>query len=48
MGVYGVPETFVIDRTGRITYKLVGPLTPQNLQSVIRPEVEKALKATGS
>ena len=44
-GVYGVPESFVIDRTGKITYKLVGPLTPENLQSVIRPEVEKALKA---
>ena len=47
-GVYGVPESFVIDRTGTIIYKLVGPLTPENLQSVIRPELEKALKAAGS
>jgi len=32
-GVYGVPETFVIDRDGRITYKLIGPLTPDNLET---------------
>jgi cytochrome c biogenesis protein CcmG/thiol:disulfide interchange protein DsbE len=44
-GVYGVPETFVIDSTGRISYKLVGPLTPTNLETVLRPEIEKALKA---
>jgi cytochrome c biogenesis protein CcmG, thiol:disulfide interchange protein DsbE len=44
-GVYGVPESFVIDKTGTITYKLVGPLTPDNLETVVRPELEKALKA---
>ena len=27
-GVYGVPETFVVDRDGRIAFKLVGPITP--------------------
>jgi cytochrome c biogenesis protein CcmG, thiol:disulfide interchange protein DsbE len=42
-GVYGVPETFVIDRDGRITYKLIGPLTPDNLEAAVRPAVEKAL-----
>jgi len=42
-GVYGVPESFVIDRTGKITYKLVGPLTPENLETVVKPELEKAL-----
>lgn len=47
-GVYGVPESFVIDRTGKITYKLVGPLTPENLQSVVKPELEKALNGAGS
>jgi cytochrome c biogenesis protein CcmG/thiol:disulfide interchange protein DsbE len=46
-GVYGVPESFVVDATGKITYKLVGPLTWQNLDTVVRPELEKALK-TGS
>ena len=44
-GVYGVPESFVIDRTGTIVYKLVGPLTPENLETVVKPELEKALKA---
>jgi cytochrome c biogenesis protein CcmG/thiol:disulfide interchange protein DsbE len=42
-GVYGVPETFIVGRDGRIAYKLVGPLTPENLEQVVRPEIEKAL-----
>ena len=42
-GVYGVPETFIVGRDGRIAYKLVGPITEQNLERVIRPEIEKAL-----
>ncbi len=32
-GVGGVPESFFIDRTGRITHKEVGPLTPQKLRA---------------
>ena len=44
-GVYGVPETFVIGRDGRIAYKLIGPITPDNLDSVLRPQIEKALAA---
>jgi cytochrome c biogenesis protein CcmG, thiol:disulfide interchange protein DsbE len=44
-GVYGVPETFIVGRDGRIDYKLVGPITPDNLQSVLKPEIEKALQA---
>ena len=44
-GVYGVPETFIVGRDGRIAYKLVGPITPANLQSVIKPAIEKALAA---
>ncbi|MGV7215587.1 DsbE family thiol:disulfide interchange protein [Bradyrhizobium sp. UFLA05-112] len=46
-GVYGVPETFVVGREGKIAYKLVGPITRENLQSVLLPQLEKALK-TGS
>jgi cytochrome c biogenesis protein CcmG/thiol:disulfide interchange protein DsbE len=42
-GVYGVPETFIIGRDGRIAYKLVGPITPENLERVLKPEIEKAL-----
>jgi cytochrome c biogenesis protein CcmG, thiol:disulfide interchange protein DsbE len=44
-GVYGVPETFVVGRDGTIAYKLVGPVTPENIESVLRVEIEKALKA---
>jgi cytochrome c biogenesis protein CcmG/thiol:disulfide interchange protein DsbE len=45
-GVYGVPETFVVGRDGTILYKLVGPVTPQNVDSVLKVEIDKALKAT--
>jgi cytochrome c biogenesis protein CcmG/thiol:disulfide interchange protein DsbE len=44
-GVYGVPETFVVGRDGRIAYKLVGPITESNLKSVMMPAIEKALAA---
>jgi cytochrome c biogenesis protein CcmG/thiol:disulfide interchange protein DsbE len=47
-GVYGVPETFLIGRDGRIAFKLVGPITPQNLQAVLKPAIEKALAAPSS
>ena len=45
-GVYGVPETFVIGRDGRIAYKLVGPISPENLEAALKPAIEKALVAT--
>jgi cytochrome c biogenesis protein CcmG, thiol:disulfide interchange protein DsbE len=44
-GVYGVPETFVVGRDARIAYKLVGPITADNLASVLKPQIEKALAA---
>ena len=44
-GVYGVPETFVVGRDGTILYKMVGPVTPANLDSVLKVAIEKALKA---
>lgn len=40
-GVYGVPETFVIDRNGVIRYKQIGPLTPAVLRDEIVPLVRK-------
>jgi cytochrome c biogenesis protein CcmG, thiol:disulfide interchange protein DsbE len=42
-GVYGVPETFIIGRDGKIAYKLVGPVTPANFEQVLKPEIAKAL-----
>jgi cytochrome c biogenesis protein CcmG/thiol:disulfide interchange protein DsbE len=40
-GVYGVPETFVVDREGRIRYKHVGPLTQADLEQKILPLIAK-------
>ena len=40
-GVYGVPETFVIDKQGVIRHKQVGPLTPEVMESIILPLVRK-------
>jgi cytochrome c biogenesis protein CcmG/thiol:disulfide interchange protein DsbE len=44
-GVYGVPETFVVGRDGHIAYKLIGPITPENLDTALKPALEKALAA---
>ncbi len=43
-GVYGVPETFVIDRDGRIAYKHIGALTPDALQKKILPLLSELRK----
>ena len=40
-GVYGVPETFVIDRAGRIRYKHIGPLTPEAVDKTIVPLIQR-------
>jgi cytochrome c biogenesis protein CcmG, thiol:disulfide interchange protein DsbE len=40
-GVYGVPETFVIDRQGVIRFKHIGPVTPEVLSQKIEPLVRK-------
>jgi cytochrome c biogenesis protein CcmG, thiol:disulfide interchange protein DsbE len=44
-GVYGVPETFIVGREGTIVFKLVGPITSDNIDGVLRAEIGKALKA---
>lgn len=40
-GVYGVPETFVVDRDGRIVYKQIGAVTPKVLDDTLRPLISK-------
>ena len=42
-GVYGPPETFILNKSGTIVYKHIGPLTPQIYQQETLPEIEKAL-----
>jgi cytochrome c biogenesis protein CcmG/thiol:disulfide interchange protein DsbE len=44
-GVYGVPESFLVGRDARIAFKLIGPITPDNLLKVLKPEIERALAA---
>src|SRR6266700_5844170 len=40
-GVYGVPETFVIDRQGHIAFKQIGPITPEILERTILPTIAR-------
>ena len=40
-GVYGVPETYVIDKKGIIRYKRIGPVTPEIVQKKIEPLVRE-------
>jgi len=40
-GVYGVPETFIIDRDGRVAYKQIGPITPRILDEKLMPLIER-------
>lgn len=41
-GVYGMPETFILDGNGAIAYKHVGPITPESLESQFIPALKKA------
>lgn len=41
-GVYGVPETFVVDGQGIIRYKHIGPLSPESIAGPLAAEIEKA------
>jgi cytochrome c biogenesis protein CcmG/thiol:disulfide interchange protein DsbE len=44
-GVYGVPETFVIDKQGTIRYKQIGPVTAESLEKKILPLVRELQKS---
>jgi cytochrome c biogenesis protein CcmG/thiol:disulfide interchange protein DsbE len=44
-GVYGVPETFVVGHDGRIAFKLVGPITHENIDRVLKPAIAVAAAA---
>ena len=47
-GVYGVPENYVVDGSGRIRYRHVGPLTAEVLNSTILPMIERLTAASRS
>jgi cytochrome c biogenesis protein CcmG/thiol:disulfide interchange protein DsbE len=40
-GVYGVPETFVIDKEGVVRHKQIGPITPESLEKTILPLIRR-------
>ena len=40
-GVYGVPETFVIDKAGIIRYKVIGAITPEVIQTKLIPLIKE-------
>ncbi len=41
-GLFGVPETYIIDGEGEITFRFAGPITKRVLEETILPEIEKA------
>lgn len=47
-GVYGVPETYIVDGRGQIVHKIVGPLTPEAIENVVLPAVTQARSAPGA
>ena len=47
-GVYGVPETYVVDGTGHIRYRHVGPLTAEDVKEKILPLIARIMSSAGS
>jgi cytochrome c biogenesis protein CcmG, thiol:disulfide interchange protein DsbE len=45
-GVYGVPETFIVDKQGVIRYKHIGPITEDTLKQNILPLIDKLSRST--
>jgi len=45
-GVYGIPETFVIDANGVVTHRHIGAITPEVMRDIIMPEMAKAAAGT--
>lgn len=44
-GVYGTPETFIVNGQGEIVYKHVGPISKKSLETVLLPMIEQAKRA---
>jgi len=45
-GVYGVPETFVVDKQGIIRYKHIGPISPDDWEKILLPKVQELSSAS--
>lgn len=46
LGVYGAPETFVVDAQGRIRHRVVGVLTPENFAAEVEPLLREGTAST--
>ena len=46
-GVYGIPETFVIDANGIVTHRHIGAITQEVMDEIIMPEMAKAAARSG-
>ncbi len=46
-GVYGMPETFVVNGRGEIVYKHVGPISAESLETKLVPAIERARREAG-
>ena len=45
-GVYGVPETFLVNAKGIIVFKLVGPMDARSIETVLKPAIAKAQRTS--
>ncbi len=45
-GVYGAPESFLVDGKGIIRYKHIGPLTPEVIEKELKPAIAALAKET--
>lgn len=45
-GVYGIPETYLLDRDGKIVFKQIGPFSPDSIREGLLPEIEKVLSGS--
>ena len=45
-GVYGVPETFIVDEKGMIRYKFIGPLSPTSYRDTFLPELNRVMSGS--
>ena len=41
LGVTGVPETFIVDKAGRVRFKQIGPISPEQWEGTIKPLMAK-------
>lgn len=46
-GVYGVPESYLVDAKGRIVFKQIGPFDPDSIKNKLMPAIEKAFTTQG-